>query len=212
MAEPYLRQSPLAHLQLLAAGEASEEAEVVMREHAHRTMVTLRGNSEDEGFRSAVSATVGIAPPTEALTAATSGARSILWMGPDEWLVVAPPDQRETLPAKLATALEGQDAAVVEVGESMTVIELSGRRAADVIAKGCTIDLHPSVFQPGRVVRTLLAKAGVIIHQTSPISPDGTPAYEIPVYEVYVHRSFADYAWRWLEDAGLEYGVAIAGG
>ena len=64
--------------------------------------------------------------------------------------------------------------------------------------------------RPGR--NTLLAKAGVIIHQTSPISPDGTPAYETPVYEIYVHRSFADYAWRWLEDAGLEYGVAIAGG
>jgi sarcosine oxidase subunit gamma len=212
MAEPYLRQSPLAHLQLLAAGEAPQAAEVVMREHAHRTMVTLRGDGDDEGFGSAVSETIGIAPPTEALTAATNGARSILWMGPDEWLVVAPPDERETLPSRLATALDGQHAAVVEVGESMTVIELSGPRASDVIAKGCTIDLHPSVFRPGRVVRTLLAKTGIILHQTSPTSPGTTPTYEIPVYEIYVHRSFADYAWRWLEDAGLEYGVAIAGG
>ena len=48
MAEPYLRQSPLAHLQLLAAGEAPQAAEVVMREHAHRTMVTLRGDGDDE--------------------------------------------------------------------------------------------------------------------------------------------------------------------
>lgn len=202
MAEPYLRQSPLAHLQLLAAGAAPEEAEVVMREHAHRTMLTLRGDADDEKFRAAVADTVGIAPPSEALTVANSGARSILWMGPDEWLVVAPPDERETLPDRLAAALKGQRAAVVEVGESMTVIELSGPRAGDVIAKGCTIDLHPSVFQPGRVVRTLLAKSGIILHQTG----------ETPTYEIYVHRSFADYTWRWLEDAGLEYGVAIAGG
>jgi sarcosine oxidase subunit gamma len=203
MAEPYLRQSPLAHLQLLAAAEGAEaESGVTMREHAHRTMVTLRGDGHDEGFRSAVSETIGVAPPTEALAAASGGARSILWMGPDEWLVVAPPDERETLPGQLATALDGQHAAVVEVGESMTVIALSGPRAVDVIAKGCTIDLHPSVFPPGRVVRTLLAKTGIILHQI-----DGTPTYEI-----YIHRSFADYAWRWLEDAGLEYGVAIAGG
>jgi sarcosine oxidase subunit gamma len=202
MAEPYLRQSPLAHLQLLAASDVPETAKVVMREHPHRTMVTLRGDADDEGFRTAVSETVGVAPPTEALKAASGGPRAILWMGPDEWLVTAPPEDRETLPGRLATALEGQRAAAVEVGESMTVIELSGPRAADVIAKGCTIDLHPSVFQPGRVVRTLLAKAGIILHQTA----------ETPSYEVYVHRSFADYAWRWLEDAGLEYGVAIAGG
>ena len=202
MVEPYLRQSPLAHLQLLAAGAVPEDAEVVMREHPHRTMVTIRGDGDDEGFRAAISESAGIAPPTAPLTSATSGTHSILWMGPDEWLVVAPPDERETLPDRLAAALDGQHAAVVEVGESMTVIELSGPRARDVIAKGCTIDLHPSVFRPGRVVRTLLAKTGIILHQVD----------ETPTYEITVHRSFADYAWRWLEDAGLEYGVAIAGG
>ena len=57
-------------------------------------------------------------------------------------------------------------------------------------------------FAAGTVVRTLLAKTGVIIHQTA----------KTPTFEVYVHRSFADYAWRWLADAGLEYGVSIAGG
>jgi len=208
MAEPYLRQSPLAHLQLFAAGgTAPEESAVVMREHAHRTMVTLRGDASDEAFRAAVAETVGTAPPSEPLTARTSGARSILWMGPDEWLVVAPPEDRETLPAKLASALDGQHAAAVEVGESMTVIGLSGPRASDVIAKGCTIDLHPSAFGPGRVVRTLLAKSGIILHRLSENAAGATPTFEITV-----HRSFADYTWRWLEDAGLEYGVAIAGG
>jgi sarcosine oxidase, subunit gamma len=203
MAEPYLRQSPLAHLQLFAAGAAApEESGVTMRERAYRTMVTLRGDADDEAFRSAVTGATAVALPREPTTAAVSGSRSILWMGPDEWLVVAPPDARDSLPAALAGALEGQHAAAVEVGESMTVIALSGPRARDVLAKGCTIDLHPRVFDPGRVVRTLLAKVGIILHQTD----------EAPTFEVYVHRSFADYAWRWLEDAGLEYGVAIAGG
>jgi len=203
MAEPYLRQSPLAHLQLFAVGAAApDETGLSMREHAHRTMVTLRGEVSDETFRSSVAEIVGVEPPAEPLTATAGGSQSILWMGPDEWLVVAPPDLRESLPAKLAASLEGQHAAAVEVGESMTVIALAGPRARDVLAKGCTIDLHPSVFGPGRVVRTLLAKAGVVLHQID----------DAPTFEVYVHRSFADYAWRWLDDAGLEYGVAILGG
>jgi len=203
MAEAYQRQSPLAHLQLFAAGAgAPEESGVVMRELAHRTMVTLRGDASDEAFRAAVAETVGMAPPTDALTAITKGNRAILWMGPNEWLIIAPADERESLPDGLAIALASIHAAVVEVGDAMTVIALTGPRAADVIAKGCTIDLHPSVFGPGNVVRTLLAKTGIILHQTT----------DAPLFEVYVHRSYADYAWRWLEDAGLEYGVAIAGG
>jgi sarcosine oxidase subunit gamma len=32
---------------------------------------------------------------------------------------------------------------------------------------------------------------------------------DTPAYDLYVHRSFADYLWRWLEDAAKEYGVAI---
>jgi len=208
MADAYLRQSPLAHLQLFAADAGvPEESGVAMREHTHRTMVTLRGDASDEAFRAAVAEAVGMAPPAEALTAITRSGRTILWMGPDEWLVVAPAEDREQLPAELDSALASMHAATVEVGESMTVIALAGPRAGDVLAKGCTINLHPSVFGPGNVVRTLLAKTGIVLHQLS-----DTPSGETPTYEIYIHRSFADYAWRWLADAGLEYGVAIAGG
>ena len=33
-----------------------------------------------------------------------------------------------------------------------------------------------------------------------------------PSYDVYVHRSFAVYAWRWLCDGAGEYGLAVQGG
>lgn len=211
MAEAYQRQSPLAHLHLAAGSvvgaPAPAKAGVTLREHVHRTMITMRGDATDDAFRSAVEKTTGVAPPTKALSVARKGKRAILWMGPDEWLVVAPAEERESLPGKLTDALAALHGAAVEVGESMTVIALAGPRARDVLAKGCTIDLHPGAFGADSVVRTLLAKTGVILHRTSV-----APSPQAPTYEVYVHRSFADYAWRWLEDASLEYGVAIAGG
>ncbi len=37
---------------------------------------------------------------------------------------------------------------------------------------------------------------------------DGSVA-EGPTFEVYVLRSFAEYLWAWLEDAGREYGVSV---
>jgi len=200
MAEDYLRQSPLANLALAAHVDADRgSAGLAMRERAFRTMVTLRGDASDAGFRTAVEQVVGAAPPAEPLSSVEAGDRRVLWLGPDEWLVVAPPEERPDLPGSIDAVLGGIHAAVTETGESMTVIELAGPRATDVLRKGCDLDLHPRAFPAGRVVRTLLAKDAIVLHKTS----------EAPAWEVYVHRSFSEYLWRWLEDAGLEYGVAI---
>ena len=45
---------------------------------------------------------------------------------------------------------------------------------------------------------TLLAQAGIILHQT-----------ENESYEIYVRRSYADYLWHWLMDAGRGFGIAV---
>jgi sarcosine oxidase gamma subunit len=45
------------------------------------------------------------------------------------------------------------------------------------------------------------------IHLAADESATGGPAFDI-----YVPRSFADYLWAWLEDAGREYGVAVVRG
>ena len=79
------------------------------------------------------------------------------------------------------------------------MIRVTGPRARDLLAKGCPLDLHPSLFAKGACAQTVMAKAGVLIHAVD----DG------PTYDLYVLRSFAEYLWRWLEDAAQEYGVAV---
>ena len=121
-------------------------------------------------------------------------------MGPDEWLLVGAPEEREELPRRLRAALSDATAAVTEVGDSRTIIGLTGVHARDLLAKGCTIDLHPRALAPGACVNTLLAKAQVTLHHID----------DQPTYSLYVHRSFAVYLWRWMLDAGLEFGVEAA--
>lgn len=131
-----------------------------------------------------------------------------LWLGPDEWLVTTSgtEDAGGTgdagLLARLDGALTGHRASVVDVSDGRTVIVLRGARARDVLAKGCSLDLHPRQFRPGRCAQTLLARAGVLIHQTDPD----------PVYDIHVDRSYAQYLWTWFEDAAAEFGFAIAEG
>lgn len=210
MSDDYLRQSPLSHLGLAAraAADAADPDKLAaaglrLSEKPFRTMVTIRGDASDEAFVAAVSSRTGLTPPEAPNTYATGkDGRFLLWMGPDEWLLIAEPDARTELPGALSTAFAdaGLHAAAVEVGEYYTIVELAGARHRDVLAKGCTIDLDPAAFAGGQCVQTLLAKTAVTMFA-------GAGAIEL-----IVRRSFADYLWHWLEDAGLEYGcVTLAG-
>ncbi len=102
-----------------------------------------------------------------------------IWLGPDEWLVLG---GREEDYAEMPAA--------VDVSANRVCLELSGEGAADVLARGCALDLHPSVFPPGRCAQTLVARAQVILYRTE------------DAFRLLVRPSFADYLRAWLRDAG----------
>jgi len=206
MVDPYLRQSPLAHLKLgaraIPAAEAAS-AQVWMGEAPFRGQLVIRGDAGKKTFRDAVEAAVGCTVPREPNTvsgpAALSDGARILWLGPDEWLAVSAPGEEAAMAGRLAESLGRQHAAILDVSESRTVITLGGPNAGETLAKGCSIDLHPRVFAAGRCAQTGLARAHVILHKV----------LDDPLFEVYVHRSFAEYLWLWLEDATGEYKSGI---
>ena len=199
MVESYLRQSPLAHLGLAARAEAdAATAGVVLCERPFLGHVDLRGDAAKARFRDAARKALGVALPVESNTAAASKTVTVLWRGPDQWLVVT----AEGGGAAMAEALDAAPATTVDVSDAWAVIGLSGPKARDVLMKGCSVDLHPREFGPGRCVGTRLALATVVIHQTT----------KQPAYHIHVARSYAAYLWAWLEDAAGEYGLAVTAG
>jgi sarcosine oxidase subunit gamma len=115
--------------------------------------------------------------PVAPNTTATVEGRLVLWLGPDEWLVLG--GREEDFP--------GADA-VVDVSANRVAFELAGRGAADVLARGCPLDLHPSAFPPGRCAQTLVAKAQVVLHRP-----------EHDRLTLLVRPSFAPYLRSWLD-------------
>ena len=201
MTERYRRRSALAHLGLEARASVDRaDAGVVLGERRIRGMLALRGNGDCAEFRSAVVAATGLEPVAEPLASARQRDVTMLWLGPDEWLVVMPDRRLDRIARALRDALDGQHAALTDVSHSRTVFALAGPDARAVLAKGCPLDLHPRAFPPGRCARSTLAKCQALIHLVNPT----------PEFEIHVARSFAEYAWAWLEDAAGEFGVAIA--
>lgn len=207
MVESYLRQSALAHLGLEAQRARDEAAAAVsLHEKALPAAVNLRGIGDDPAFLEAVTQALGLALPLEANTTASNAEVAILWLGPNEWLVIqheATPDAEAHLATRLRNAPGDFHSAVTEVGESLVCIHLAGARAADVIAKGCPLDLHPGVFGgAGRCAQSHLSKTAITLHKVSDDEGGG------PAFDLYTRRSFADYLWRWLSDAAREYNKA----
>lgn len=204
MIEPYLRQSALDHLALArrVAGDVGAAA-VRLSEKTLPAAVNLRGNPGDEAFLGALRGVLDTDLPLTPNTVATSATLAVLWLGPDEWLIVqhdAPPVAEVQLAARLREALAGQHASVVEVGEQYCCIAVTGEKARELIMKGCPLDLHPRAFGGvGHCAQSHLSKAAIILHQVD----------DAPQFELYIRRSFADYLWRWLEDAAREYTVAV---
>ncbi len=210
MVERYMRQSALAG-QGLESRRADErgEAEITLDERRFPAIVVLRGKAKDRAFMAAAKTALGIALPTTPNSVELGKDITVAFMNPEEWWVIAHSDALDAearLAAKLREGMAAVRAAVTEIGESRSCILVSGPRARDLLAKGCSIDLHPKAFGGvGRSAQTLLAKATVFFHQTAEDETEG------PSFEIYVTRSFADYLWSWLEDAAQEYGIVVQG-
>jgi sarcosine oxidase subunit gamma len=142
-----------------------------------------------------VGAALGVALPVEPNTVSTSGERSALWLGPDEWLVVDGSTTADEIETAVRQAFMPDWGSVVDVSANRAVVELSGPHTRALLAKGCSLDLHPRSFRPGMCAQTLLAKTAVILWQTD----------DAPTFKVFVRASFAAHLARWLADASVEF-------
>lgn len=158
--------------------------------------INLRGDPAEARFAKAAESALGVALPVAANTTAIVGDTVVYWLGPDEWLVVAPGDRERSIADALRTALGGVHSSVTVVSGGQAVLVLRGAHVRDLLAKGCPLDLHSPAFRAGACAQTHVAKAGVLLR---PLADDAI--------EVIVRRSFLDYLWSWMQVAGSEYGL-----
>ena len=189
MADAAVEMSPLY-------GRAGSDADTAVTvEHPHLGKINLRGHPGDVAFMEAVAEILGARPPVEANRVCAAGEHNILWLGPNEWLIVTPEGRQGEVEAALAAALEGRHVSIVDTTDARTTIRLHGANARDVLMKGCPLDLDPRVFGPGQCAQSILARADILVHQLD----------DAPTYDIYVLCSFARYLWDWLADAAKEF-------
>jgi sarcosine oxidase subunit gamma len=202
MSEAVRAESPLVERMTAERKAASPaEAGATLREHAFLGYVNLRGRPDDEAFLEAAGGVIGGSLPLKPNTVVEGSRARVLWLAPNEWLLVTASGDELPVIAALDEALAGRSFAACDVTGYYTAMELSGGHARDVLEKGCTLDLHPRAFAPGQCAQTLLSHAGIVLR---PLADDGS------AWELIVRRSFADYVFVWIEDAAGEFGLTVS--
>ena len=200
MAEPMM-QSPLHAFDLAARAKPLDAScGVWVSELPLLGYISLRGQSADQAFKQAIASVVGVALPAKpcalaATNTATSTAK-ILWLSPDEWLIVCPRARLKPLLGEVSQALVNVKHQIADNSGGYTQIYLQGKNARDLLSHTSVYDLE--ALTPGRVVGTTFGKSSVYMHR------------QLDGYCLLLRRSFADYIWRYLVRAAEPYCFGVA--
>ncbi|MBL81697.1 MAG: sarcosine oxidase subunit gamma [Rhodospirillaceae bacterium] len=164
--------------------------------HHHPLGLMNLRNSQD--VNKIMSRYFGTALPEGPNTFSVSGNRRALWLGPDESLLICEDQDSAELHRTLSTQLSCQHFQLTLLSDALAVYELNGPYVREILAKGCALDLHVSVFQPGQCAQSSLDRVAVVLMCEAVTS-----------FRLICRTSFADYVETWLKDAAIEYGYMV---
>jgi sarcosine oxidase subunit gamma len=191
------QESPLAQFwKRIRPSESNSSSSVELRELGFVGYVNLRGDPADPIFLESTHSVLSVGLPLTPNTTALAGDLVVLWLGPDEWLIVTPWGEAHRILNSLRQALATQVSAVNDLTSGYTTLILSGPRVEDTLLKGCGVDLNLRKFVVGSCSQTHIAKAHVAMWRSSDA-----------VFHLIVRRSFAEYLALWIADAAEEFGL-----
>jgi sarcosine oxidase subunit gamma len=154
----------------------------------------LRGG---EAAISAMGSAVGVELPRQACRAAEEDSRAALWLGPDEWLLIASDREHDALELYLNSVTAVASGSAVDVSDRQVGIAIAGAHASEALNAFMPLDLDPGAFPVGMCTRTIFGKAEIVLWRRGPRS-----------FHIEVWRSFAPYLLACLQEALREYGAA----
>lgn len=172
-----------------ALGGADFAGLVRVTELPARGMISLRGDLAAAKLKKSASDLAGVGFPGPR-GASAEGERAILWMSPDEVLILLPRSEAAAGAASLSKGLKGTHHMAVDVSDARSLFRLEGEAAREVLAKLTPADLHPDAFGPGEVRRTRLAQVAAAFWMT-----------EANAIELIAFRSVARYVFDLLATA-----------
>nr|WP_306266820.1 sarcosine oxidase subunit gamma family protein [Pararhizobium sp. IMCC3301] len=195
--EPLERISVLSH-RLPVFGDDG----LSMQEAAHLGKLILRVDATI-GKELFTQLSKGARLPTEPCSTAFygNGAISILWLGPDEWMLVTEKDAESRVKAQLSKALTGQHFQLSNVTDYYSCIDISGCQTREILMNLTTLDMHARGFAAGQVKGSNFGHANAHVWQLH--TDTGAPE----TFRLIIRASMADYLWCLITRSARLFGM-----
>ena len=158
--------------------------------------IYLRGLANDAAFTQAVASVLGGNIPTQPKQTVYTKQAAILWLSPDEWLLVCSYAEKNDLLNQLQTALQGVYAQVVDNSGGFMLMRIHGNNATTILRHISPYNIES--LQTGQCVQTVAKKTTVVMVKVAEND-----------YAFIFRRSFADYLWRILQKTAKPDGYAL---
>ena len=151
--------------------------------------INLRLDPNDKNCVLSFSKILGTILPTKTNTYSKNEKIKVIWLGPDEWLIVS---NDEDTYIKLQNKIGNLEASVTDVSENRTIIRIRGTKTYVLLSKFLVLDIEKNLSTNLSCAQTLFVKVPVLLVRNH---YDG-----IPEIDIFTNRSHANYIYNLIVD------------
>ena len=155
--------------------------------------INLRLDPNDKNCVSSCSKILGTMLPSKANTYSKKEKVKIIWLGPDEWLVVNDDDAM----SKLQNKVGDLEANITDVSENRTIIRIRGKYIYVLLSKFLVLDLEKNLSTDSSCAQTLFVKVPVLLVRNH--------SEGIPEIDIFTNRSHANYIYNLIVDGSKNF-------
>jgi len=162
--------------------------------------INIRGKSSDKEFMKNIGSALNLVLPIEPNVRIFNNNISIMWLGPNEWLVITPENEKDGIISLLKSNLNPQKTAITDVSFNRTVLRLEGEKVFTLLSKFLVANLEKILKTNFSVAQTIFIKIPVLFVRNN---TDEEPTS----LDLHLNRSHTKYVYELLVDGSKNLNI-----
>ena len=173
---------------------------VRIEEKALSGKINIRGKSSDKEFMKNIGSALNLVLPIEPNVRIFNNNISIMWLGPNEWLVITPENEKDGIISLLKSNLNPQKTAITDVSFNRTILRLEGEKVFTLLSKFLVANLEKILKTNFSVAQTIFIKIPVLFVRNN---TDEEPTS----LDLHLNRSHTKYVYELLVDGSKNLNI-----
>ena len=162
--------------------------------------INIRGKSSDKEFMKNIGSALNLVLPIEPNVRIFNNNISIMWLGPNEWLVITPENEKDGIISLLKSNLNPQKTAITDVSFNRTILRLEGEKVFTLLSKFLVANLEKILKTNFSVAQTIFIKIPVLFVRNN---TDEEPTS----LDLHLNRSHTKYVYELLVDGSKNLNI-----